>query len=211
MYSNGMGLARGAANLRGVGIVSFYDYVTVPPFSGIDLSTSVFEPSAAGFDFVDNQGDGLQDDIPNFGVNDFNVESSLEPFQEAGFNKPWDRIVELNSFYIQGVVNLDKVAELVLGGGIFPNAPEYDGIDNDGDRKILASDGIDNDGDLLTDEDPLDNNIDDDGDSIVDEDDEDLVFRAEGIDEGRYRREIGRYVPGSFGSRVGDVVFGQDL
>ncbi len=68
-----------------------------------------------------------------------------------------------------------NVARMVLGGGVLPNYPEFDLLDNDEDnRSVLMNDLIDND-----------------GDGVIDE-------IGEGIDEGRFRRENGLVVPGSY-------------
>ncbi|MDX9972418.1 MAG: hypothetical protein RBU21_05430, partial [FCB group bacterium] len=123
-----------------------------------------------GDDFVDRNGDG----IPEAGTPDDAVASTPDPdpLLSGVGTKHFDRIVELESVDIDAATSEDSIARLVLNGGIFPNYPEHDGIDNDGDNAILSNDGIDND-----------------GDGLVDERDatEDLYdARPEGIDEGRW-------------------------
>lgn len=96
--------------------------------------------------------------------------------------------------YLGTVTEIRDLAKLVLRGGIFPNYPEHDGIDNDGDNLILSNDGIDNDGDeisMITD--GVDNDsdnlllmidgIDNDFDGTIDEIDEGIDEPGEGIDE----------------------------
>ena len=86
---------------------------------------------------------------------------------------------------------LDDLARLVLQGGVLPNYPEHDGIDNDGDGGYVANSGDPNfslryiPGAL--DKDMVDNNL----DGRVDERGEDYLllqegnpFASEGIDEG---------------------------
>lgn len=84
-------------------------------------------------------------------------------------NKAYDRVVQLISTELDAIAFnvlagipespdtvIEEIAEVVLRGGIFPNYPERDGIDNDGDsarvRGELANDRLDNDGDGLVDE-----------------------------------------------------------
>ncbi len=67
-------------------------------------------------------------------------------------NKPWDRIVALENLQLwrenpidpksrpitlDDITTVDMVARMVLRGGILPNYPERDGIDNDGDGAYL--------------------------------------------------------------------------
>ena len=83
---------------------------------------------------------------------------------------------------LPGRLSADAVGTIVLAGGIFPNRPEYDGLDNDLDNGILSRDLIDNDGDGT-----IDGSLD------------------EGVDEGRFRRERFDHtdwpVPGAFNRR----------
>jgi hypothetical protein len=115
----------------------------------------------------DIDGDALTDygvpTVPNLGVNgDIDLdgdglrETSVEdmvrstPQNEAGEafpNRAYDRIVEMQSPKIDGVLSDQDVANLLLEGGMLPNYPERNGIDDDGDASILLSDGVDNDGD----------------------------------------------------------------
>ncbi|MEA3365553.1 MAG: hypothetical protein U9Q79_07925, partial [Candidatus Hydrogenedentes bacterium] len=111
-------------------------------------------------------------------------------------NGPW-RILREPPRALGPIVTVTEIrdlAELVLRGGIFPNYPEHDGIDNDGDNLTLSNDGIDNDGDeisMITD--GVDNDsdnlllmvdgIDNDFDGTIDEVDEGIDEPGEGIDE----------------------------
>jgi len=180
------------------------------PFPGNPLQGSVFEgwvpdrtvPPGAPIisiqfvDYVDRDGDGVRDDpaldpeaaviSTPFGLLARSSPTILSTGADPGV-KPWDRIVELIvpdlSPQTPGT-NFDAadVGRIVLGGGIFPNRPEFDATDNDGDNRYLAFDGIDNDGD---------------GD--IDED-------FEGFNEGRFAREeylaAGAPVPGAFNEDV---------
>ncbi len=80
-------------------------------------------------------------------------------------NRPWDRIVQMDNlrltsenpfstapfaFTMDDVIDVDTVAALVLRGGVLPNYPERDGIDNDGDGAYVVF-GADDDGDLIPD------------------------------------------------------------
>jgi len=129
-------------------------------------------------DFVDRDGNGLAD-AP--GEEDL-VTSSNDTVPLGlltGFTGPitpatraWDRIIQLEPVLSEPLRavsasegdQLTNAARMVLGGGVFPNYPEFDLIDNDEDEAALLTDGIDNDGDGLVDE------------------------VGEGIDEGRYLR-----------------------
>ena len=131
-------------------------------------------------DFVDRDGNGLVDapTTENF------ITSSNDTVPLGlltGFPGPidpatraWDRIVQLEPILSDPLravgaseaEQLANVSRMVLGGGVFPNYPEFDLIDNDQDDAALLTDGIDNDGDGLI----------------------DLADVDEGIDEGRYRR-----------------------
>lgn len=74
--------------------------------------------------------------------------------------------------------DIRQLAILVLRGGILPNYPEQDAIDNDNDNAVLVSDSLDNN-----------------GDGIVDD-------PGEGIDEGRLERWLANVnqdtAPGEF-------------
>ena len=162
--------------------------VTVPPFPTINpvtnlpIADSVFYRSGALLeDFVDRDGDGL----PDIGTLDDFIESTLgtDLAGLSGPRKAWDRIVELQNEELNalgvGTDALADIARLVLRGGVFPNYPDEDGADNDDDNPVLSSDGVDNNGDGFIDE------------------------MYEGVDEGRYLRELRRAggavgVPGGF-------------
>lgn len=134
-------------------------------------------------DFVDRNGDGLRDgdidlngdgvpeiDFDGDGILDGTVEdlvvSTFDIYQVNIGNKPWDRIVQLGlPPELRGINREDEIAKVVLSGGIFPNYPEHDRVDNDGDTVDLRNDAVDNDGDIFFDE------------------------STEGVDEGRFRRD----------------------
>ncbi|GMU92140.1 MAG: hypothetical protein AMXMBFR4_11980 [Candidatus Hydrogenedentota bacterium] len=184
-------------------------------------------------DFVDVDGDGLADLANRF--DDFVLSTSdTVPFSGAPFNfrafaapatssvtKAWDRIVQLNIQFMTQRTGLDpgagtvtedrqliEVGELVLRGGIFPNYPDFDLIDNDQDAGTLDNDGIDNDGDGSIDEGSVldglnrpisSNGVDDNSNGLVDLQDPD---ESEGVDEGRFRRRNGDILPGSYADDV---------
>ena len=156
-------------------IVFGYEYTDVSALSGSEVDPtlggaedaviptnmgSVFDPAPNGLDnlatdddgnpiitglndFVDNNGDGLRDDRAY--VRDDEIQSSPD---SARVNSAFDRMIELVVPHHVGANTAAEIGRIVLQGGIFPNYPERDGIDNDGDRFILQNDGIDNDGDF---------------------------------------------------------------
>ncbi|NUM56436.1 MAG: lamin tail domain-containing protein [Candidatus Hydrogenedentes bacterium] len=176
-----------------------------PLGSGGLLAESIFQrPTGGLLDFLDLDGDGLSD--PGIRTDDLVISTIDNPATDTP-TKAWDRIVQIEpaaasplSFINDALTpageRLAFVATMVLRGGIFPNYPENDFVDNDGDNPELMRDGIDNDGDrLLLDRDldinglPIDNDgdgianegndsIDNDGDGLIDEADE-----SEGTDE----------------------------
>ncbi|HIJ64954.1 MAG TPA: hypothetical protein HPP77_03305, partial [Candidatus Hydrogenedentes bacterium] len=167
-----------------------YKYVTVP-----DLPTwgdSVFD-RATYTDVVDVDNDGAHND----GTVEDLVLSTMAMLPEADYasaTKAWDRIVELEIASLTAIAAADDIYAWVLKGGIFPNYPEHDGIDNDGDNTVLTTDRVDNDGDW-DDTDALDG-ADNDGDGQTDEYDEARVDEpGEGVDEGRWRRDVDRAAP----------------
>ncbi len=191
--------------VNGIGLVSedlagpasgIFAGVTVPSILYFDLDPdqgSVFyRPGAAPLDFLDLDGSGLQD-VSEGAVNipDDSVTSSEDPVQltlGTTSDKPWDRIVELIIPDLvaqtpQSQFAAADVGRIVLGGGIFPNRPEFDAWDNDGDNRVLGFDQIDNDGDGFIDE------------------------FVEGFDEGRFAREArladgATPVPGSYNAEI---------
>jgi len=81
---------------------------------------------------------------------------TLEEYpNEFGFlaNGPWRIIIEPPR--AQGrfalLTDMHDLARLLLRGGILPNYPEHDGIDNDADNSLLSTDRIDSDGDGVID------------------------------------------------------------
>lgn len=148
-------------------------------------------------DFVDNDGNGYPDADQlsrlNAGGkilgaytgtksidNEIQNTGTQSPYEPAGLDAnpaaPWDRIVELDIPRLENLTTLGELAKFILDGGIFPNHPERDGFDNDGDNITLISDGINNNGDFL---DNNSNGIFDAGDTLGLTDETD-----EGIDEG---------------------------
>jgi len=198
------------------------------PIGTVDGGASIFQRPTGAVDFVDLDGDGLADPA---GIEDLVISTDEGPTSTG--DKPWDRIVQLipplshplnfrNTVASTEDDRLDPVAEMVLRGGILPNYPDEDMIDNDGDNAELMRDGLDNDGDrFLLDFDGVDNDgdglfdegsdgLDNDNDGLVDEPDESEIDTSvipnrtavdeidEGIDEGRRYRKLGLPVPGGF-------------
>ena len=149
-----------------------------------------FQPFAV--DYLDTQGDGLNDLVEAIQSNGpVPQDAKLDTTQPlAGLStapwrdKAWDRIVQLTPKNQNFGNDRAAIVQLVLQGGIFPNYPENDGIDNDGDgpylptgaplgvRGVLGRDLVDND---------LDGRIDE---------------LDEGVDEGRLAA-AGAYGPGT--------------
>ena len=148
-------------------------------------------------DFVDNEGNGYRDadqvsrlnaggEILGAYTGTKSVDNEIQntgtqsPYEPAGLDAdpaaPWDRIVELDIPRLENLTTLGELAKFILHGGIFPNHPERDGFDNDGDNVTLTSDGINNNGDFV---DNNSNGIFDAGDTLGLTDEAD-----EGIDEG---------------------------
>jgi hypothetical protein len=219
ILQNGMGLAKTNA------------FVSVPPtappfihndvvfgneYNGVaDDFGSVFNPPG-NVDFIDNNGDGLEDDYA------FIMDPNIQSSPHSSFaNERYDRLIQM---IVPDIYNLNtavEIGELVLRGGVFPNYPERDGIDNDGDRFYLESDGMDNDGDFAVGYLPDDQFIKDriDESRVIDMANEAIIpninafsryenspnrfLPPEGIDEGRWRRfnpdlTFRYFVPGAF-------------
>ena len=188
-------------------------FPTVDPRNGsnrnLPLGESVFYRMsvATSDDLIDRNGDGeadtepteddtvvssFPDDLPPgyeslFPTKDDPDDPSASPrkiwdLPEPG-KKPWDRIVELECTRLGAGM---EMYTLVLAGGIFPNYPDEDWTDSDGDAVTLSRDGVDNNGnnELLA-----NNGNNDDGDGDTDEADEGIDEPYEGIDEGRYFRD----------------------
>ena len=185
LYENGIGLARSDGALAAIVPFNALEEVTVPPIG--DLGDNIFERSDE-FDYTDNDGNGVDAATPN----EDGVESTLTvPGFPAGATKPWDRIVELQVSELRGITGPEALANIILSGGIFPNYPEHDFIDNDGDNEILNEDGIDNDGDGVVDEKIASNGVDDNGNNAawitdgIDNDDDGFIDehpQSDGID-----------------------------
>ena len=121
-------------------------------------------PGGAGLGPAVVNASATRENVPALADAIYNTTTS-ESANFAGPNRPWDRIVEVAVSVPEFTsTNVDDIAALVLRGGIFPNYPEYDNIDNDGDgpydridgafdRGILAKDMVDNDFDGRIDED----------------------------------------------------------
>ncbi|MFP4193301.1 MAG: hypothetical protein ACLFU6_14670, partial [Candidatus Hydrogenedentota bacterium] len=186
VYNNGIGLARG----DGLDGVTFQD-VTVPPMPDTnfpEFGESVFDRRGFDTDFVDVTGNGQLDEGT---AEDLIQSTPPHPWEPDIPNKPWDRIVELRVPALEDV-DLSGIARLVLNGGVFPNTPERDGIDNDGTQSELARDQVDNNGYELVTDSPfaaaLDEFV---SDFLVPEDnpflpDDWFEIRPEGIDTGRF-------------------------
>jgi len=177
-FSNGIGLA--ADDLTGPSPGGVFLGITVPQilFNAVDVQqgTSFFRVGAGIEDYLDTDGNGLEDHTEGLtNLFDDDLASTLDPLSifplPQSFTKPWDRIVELIIPDLVEQVSQTSfaaadVGRIVLGGGIFPNRPEFDAWDNDGDNRIIGFDNIDND-----------------GDGVIDE-------ASEGSDEGRFARDM---------------------
>ncbi|HNR29251.1 MAG TPA: lamin tail domain-containing protein [Candidatus Hydrogenedentes bacterium] len=157
---------------------------------------------ASLYDYIDRDGDGLND-IPASFLTDGTrgtllnptaasvIEAKLRSSDAVGDpDKPWDRIIPVATEALN--VLESGIAQLVLQGGIFPNYPEWDGIDNDGDGPYLVRREDPSTGDSVLEilpgllaRDMVDNDL----SGVIDEPDE-------GIDEGRNVR-AGSYRPGT--------------
>lgn len=148
-------------------------------------------------DFVDVNGDGIRDALPPDDlVNSTQGDGSFRNYaanKDYFMNKAWDRIVELDARFPAlpdampavsafcladisdaGADGIDPIAWMVLRGGVFPNYPMHDAIDNDGDTVFLSVDPADHDGDGLPNS------------------------PYEGVDEGRWFESADYDPPGSF-------------
>lgn len=135
--------------------------------------------------------------------------SESDPRRSADrVDRPWDRVAQLYSDRVRYATGLEEGAlllDLILNGGVFPNTPDEDWIDNDHDaalledsRYYLNSLPVNERNAILQSGDNLDNN----GNGIVDEKTglwvgagptgEDIAVFNEGTDEGRFRREARR-------------------
>lgn len=147
IFNNGIGLARGPIQSGGSadspipsvdpdGIISISDVfnsVTVPPIPSVTLGQTPFRPGA--------------EDVFGISPGDTAVVSTREIVKfhnEVDPDKPFDRIVELEFTRpaLNQVTNLNDLAKLLLRGGVFPNSPEFDGVDNDSDIAFLGDDGV---------------------------------------------------------------------
>jgi hypothetical protein len=124
------------------------------------------------------QANGIDDDNDGF-IDDSATSPGISVFDNMYAAR---RVVqvEIEGLNAGTVTSVNDVAKWVLRGGVFPDYPEHDGIDNDYDNSILSTDRIDNNGDGYVDE------------------------PNEGIDEGRYlmdTKEVGGWAmppPGGF-------------
>jgi len=162
---------------NGIGMWSadIFAGTTVPPLPGRRNLSIVDDSLTPG-------PDGLGDDV----------------YGPSVFEKNDPRIIQLA---VEGLTDVaitsgDKVAKWVLRGGVLPNYPEHDSIDNDNDNAVLITDNIDNNGNAFV----LQTNGDDDN-GVNGNDDvfEGIDEAAEGIDEGRYFMDGGLFpAPGQF-------------
>ncbi len=119
------------------------------------------DASRGMYDYVDRDGDGVSsfiyalDSDPDTPDTDaVTVEGNVASSKEfssliSTTNLPWDRIIQLSPSSVVTSDNpyssapiprtlddmdtVDDVAAFVLRGGVLPNYPEHDGVDNDGD------------------------------------------------------------------------------
>ena len=127
------------------------------------------EESASGkvYDYVDRDGDGVTSYplVSEEGGADTDrsvLENELTQSTEASWGleeQPWDRIVPMKCvrlwkgdetdtpwnpkaavMTLYDITDVDDLARLILKGGVLPNYPEHDGIDNDGDGGFLQYD-----------------------------------------------------------------------
>jgi hypothetical protein len=149
---------------------SSFDPAYVPAGIARDLTGSVFRRFVDGggnfLDYIDRDGDGLSSMYSSFPDSDTDasqIEAAVRSTRELGSavtagidNLPWDRIVQLECLQyatvdptqvasatvtFDQIVTVDDVARMVLKGGVFPNYPEQDGYDNDGDGGYVTFDG----------------------------------------------------------------------
>ena len=196
ILENGIGLASGSIPTRPTQDDTFLN-VTAPPYFSSDGGSVFF--NFAGIDYIDNDGDGSEFiDVDGDGIDDLGPDDLVQSTtsDEDLFRripgllpsvKAWDRIVEMYSTDVRNLDTAEAVGTLVLAGGIFPNYPEQNGIDDDSDAGFLEQNGYNDDGDALVDEDEL----------------SDFFGVREGIDEGRFRIAANSFdpfvgIPGSF-------------
>lgn len=130
----------------------------------------LINPISGQTDYMDADGDGrsgynvgtsITSGLDNL-VNDVSVASSKELgtlTTTARGDLPWDRIIQLDEMSLLttnnpftaspsakrllDVTTVNDVAALVLRGGVFPNYPEQDGHDNDGDGGYVLFNQVD--------------------------------------------------------------------
>lgn len=132
--------------------------------AGLDTDSAALENS------LRSSTDGGAGDVNNDGLDDFSGVAMAA--------RPWDRIVQMECLQwtttgplgaapvgvkLDAIQSVDDVAVMVLRGGILPNYPEHDNIDNDGDGGYIDNGGIYIPGTL--ERDMVDNNL----DGIIDE------------------------------------------
>lgn len=187
-----------------------------PDFSGFDDEPGLYSV----VDYLDSNGNGLND-LADPSESTYPPDASMQssPDTTPGLVDPnapwsdraWDRIVQVAVSGVTAATREDMI-QLVLRGGIFPNYPEQDGIDNDGDGPFSTSfdearpgalgalviendPGNEADNELLYPGDLVDNDM----DGFIDEFDE-------GVDEGRSVM-AGSYGLGNFGAGTIPVSF----
>lgn len=146
-----------------------------------DLTAALDTDSAALENSLRSTTDGGAGDINNDGLDDFSG--------VAMSARPWDRIVQMEclqwtttnplsgvpvSVKLDAIQDVDDVAVMVLRGGILPDYPEHDNIDNDGDGGYIDTNGIYIPGTL--ERDMVDNNL----DGVIDE--RGIRYNADGLD-----------------------------
>jgi hypothetical protein len=229
IFRNGIALTRGGTNdLAAFNALFPFNFYALKPLGGFNYVTAVPEvdpaqvnallPGAGPFeyvfsraldtDFLDVTGNNLEDPgsleflVPTSArpVVDFDPFPAVPPVPE---NKAFDRVVEAAGAvqHVSGVDSVQALGDLLFRGGLFPNYPEHDLLDNDGDSTAsgILADLVDNDGDGIIDE--VFNattgqfeGIGPDGPGAVDPD-----GRPEGIDEGRWEAASRvTHAPGSY-------------
>ncbi|MDZ4859493.1 MAG: lamin tail domain-containing protein [Candidatus Hydrogenedentes bacterium] len=178
----------GFASTIGLGTNTWTGQWGVPVGSAAGAE-SIFQRATTAVDFVDRDGDGAAE----VGTVEDAVVSTFEGATPAG-DKPWDRIVQLipplahplnlrnSALPLPGTTagdRLDVVAEMVLRGGILPNNPDFDLVDNDNDNAELMRDSVDNNGNRNM---YVFDGLDNDGDGTTDDADEWNWVDNDGID-----------------------------
>jgi hypothetical protein len=222
---NGLGLARGSNGSSPYDVSNVCtppipprtlpgDEIIPSPIEDGDPTRSVFDRADSVMDFVDINGDSIpdQETVPLAWSRIIQLE--CEQWRRWDPSDPLSRILRIDGIKENeeneenNAVNPDAVpsdplyrnnllADLILRGGVFPNYPEHDWVDNDGDNGILTADAVDNNLDYPI---RVTNGVDDDGDNLIDEPGEGIDELGEGIDEGRGLQNYAGWRIGGAGS-----------